>query len=155
MISRIGERFIQRTRIAATADAVYRWHAEPGALERLQPPWEDARVVESTGGIEQIGSRVTLLVRIGPFTQTWVAEHTAFERGRMFRDTMVRGPFPRWEHTHKFIPDGADACWLEDCVEYVLPLGAFGQALGGGYVRRKLERLFAYRHRVTKEAVET
>ncbi len=124
-------------------------------MERLRPPWEEARVVETTGGIEQIGSRVTLRVRIGPFTQTWIAEHTDCEPGRMFRDKMICGPFPRWEHTHNFFPEGANACWLEDCVEYVLPLGTWGLLLGGWYVRRKLDRLFAYRHRVTKEAFET
>jgi ligand-binding SRPBCC domain-containing protein len=152
------ERFIRRTRIPATAEQVYRWHAEPGTLERLTPPWEDARVMEDTGGIEQTGSRVTLCVRIGPFKQRWVAEHTASEPGRMFRDTMIRGPFPHWEHTHNFIPDrpvtpdGPGACWLEDCVEYVLPLGALGRLVAGWYVRRKLDRLFAYRHTVTREA---
>lgn len=145
------ERFIRRTRIAASAEKVYRWHAEPGALERLTPPWENAEVVESTGGIEQIGSRVKLRVRIGPFQQTWIAEHTAYEPGRMFQDTMVRGPFPHWEHTHRFIPESADACWLEDTVEYKLPLGALGRMVAGWYIRRKLGRLFAYRHRITVE----
>lgn len=151
----MSEQFIRRTKIAAPAEKVYRWHAEPGALERLQPPWEDARVVETTGGIEQPGSRVTLRVRIGPFTQTWIAEHTACEPGRMFRDKMIHGPFPQWEHTHNFIPDGPDGSWLEDRVDYVLPLGIFGQLLGKWYVRRKLDRLFAYRHQVTKAALES
>jgi hypothetical protein len=39
-------------------------------------------------------------------------------------------------------------------VEYALPFGALGRWLGGWYVRRKLEKLFEYRHDVTaREAI--
>lgn len=148
--------FLKRTRIAAAAEAVFAWHAEPGALERLTPPWEPVRVVERSGGIEP-GARVVLEMRLGPLRRRWVAQHTAWEPGRWFRDVQVSGPFARWEHTHRFIPivggpgDEA-ACWLEDEVHYALPLGWLGRLLAGWYVRRKLERLFAYRHRVTAAA---
>jgi ligand-binding SRPBCC domain-containing protein len=147
------ELFIHRTRMPATAEAVYRWHALPDALTRLTPPWENSEVVEQTGGIEQPGSRVKIRVGIGPVSQIWTAEHTACEPGRMFRDVMVVSPFRRWEHTHLFIPDGENASWLEDRVEYVLPLGWLGKLLGGAYIKRRLTRLFTWRHRVTAEAL--
>jgi uncharacterized protein (TIGR01777 family) len=67
----------------------------------------------------------------------------------MFRDTQISGPFARWEHTHRVEPDGERACFLEDRIEYALPLEGFGAALGSGYARRKLQRAFDYRHRVT------
>jgi ligand-binding SRPBCC domain-containing protein len=50
------DRFVRRTRIAAPAAEVFRWHARQGALERLTPPWESIEVLERTGGIED-GSR--------------------------------------------------------------------------------------------------
>jgi hypothetical protein len=34
-------------------------------------------------------------------------------------------------------------------VEYALPFGIFGRWVAGWYVRRKLEKLFEYRHQVT------
>jgi len=139
--------FVRRTRINAPAAEVFRWHARPGALERLTPPWEPVEVVEHTGGIEN-GARVVLRVRIGPFAQRWVSEHRDYQEGRQFRDVQVEGPFARWEHTHRIEPDGPSACSLEDHIEYALPLGALGQ-LGEGFVRQKLERMFAYRHRIT------
>ena len=137
----------------ASAEAVYRFHAEPNALQRLTPPWENAEVVEQSGGIEEIGSRVKIRVKIGPIAQVWTAEHTAFESGRMFRDTMVGGPFRRWEHTHRFEPDTDSSSWLEDRVEYELPMGWLGRVFGDGYTKRRLERMFAWRHRVTAEAL--
>jgi ligand-binding SRPBCC domain-containing protein len=148
----MSELFVHRTRVPASAEAVYAWHAEPGALMRLTPPWESAQVVEQTGGIDQPGSRVKIRVRVGPITQVWKAEHTACEPGRMFQDVMISGPFRFWQHTHLFIPDGASSSWLEDRVEYEFPLGWLGKFLAGAYTRRRLARMFEFRHRVTAEA---
>lgn len=141
-----------RSRIPAPAYVVFRWHARPDALERLTPPWERAQIIDRTGGIQN-GARVTLLVGRWPLRVKWIAEHCDYVEGRQFRDIQVRGPFARWDHTHLVTPDGPDACWLEDRIEYALPLGGLGQLVAGWYVRRKLRRLFAYRHRVTADAV--
>ena len=142
------ETFVHRSRIAAPAADVYSWHALPDALERLTPPWEHAEVIEKAGGIER-GARVVLLVGKWPLRTRWVAEHQEFEAGRFFSDVQISGPFAYWKHTHTFEPDGADASFLEDRVEYALPFGALGRLFGGWYVRRKLARLFQYRHAVT------
>jgi ligand-binding SRPBCC domain-containing protein len=79
----------------------------------------------------------------------WVAEHRDFIAGEQFRDVQTSGPFAHWVHTHRVEPDGRDACWLEDRVEYALPFGGLGALMGGGYTRRKLARMFRYRHRLT------
>jgi ligand-binding SRPBCC domain-containing protein len=38
-------------------------------------------------------------------------------------------------------------------VEYALPFGFLGRWFGGWFVRRKLERLFRFRHEVTAREV--
>ena len=144
--------FVKRTRLTVSAERVYAWHAEPGALEKLIPPWGSAEVTERTGSVNKIGSRVVIRMRLGPFRCAWTSVHTACEPGRMFRDSQVSGPFAEWTHTHSFIPETAESSWLEDRVEYTLPFGALGQFFAGWYVRRKLKRMFDYRHRVTLEA---
>ena len=148
------DRFVRRTRLAAPAAEVFRWHARPGALERLTPPWESVELLERTGGIED-GSRVVLGRRTGPFRLRWVAEHRDYKEGRQFRDVQVSGPFARWEHTHRIEPDGPDACFLEDDLTYALPLGSMGRWFGGAWVRTKLDHLFTYRHRITTQDLET
>jgi len=67
-------RFQMRTHIEVPAEAVYAWHARPGALERLTPPWERVVVEERTGGVED-GARVVLRVNAGPITMRWIALH--------------------------------------------------------------------------------
>jgi ligand-binding SRPBCC domain-containing protein len=144
--------YVRRSRFNASAADVYAWHALPDALERLTPPGEHVKVIERRGGIEK-GARVVLQFGRWPFQQRWVAEHQEFEEGRYFSDVQVSGPFAYWKHTHKFEPDGAHACFLEDRVEYALPFGVIGQWAAGRYVRRKLEKLFEYRHQVTMREV--
>jgi hypothetical protein len=141
--------FSKRSRLEASAEEVFRWHARPGALERLSPPWDPPLLQSRTGGIEDEGARVVL--RVGPLRQRWVAEHHGAVEGRAFHDRQVEGPFALWEHAHRMEPLGENACALEDRIEYALPAGRLGDAAGGWAVRALLERMFAYRHRVTAD----
>lgn len=144
--------FTYRSAMPVPAEFLFDWHTRPGALKRLTPPWEAVDVGELSQGITN-GSRGTLLLKAGPIRKCWVAEIRDVEPGRQFRDVQVSGPFALWVHTHRMIPDGDDASILEDTIEYQLPLGTFGHFGGAGFVRRKLQRLFAYRHRMTRDDV--
>ena len=135
-----------RTRITAPAEDVFEWHARHGAFERLAPPWERVEVIKRSGGIEN-GNRVVVKTGIGPFNMRWVAEHFDYIEGRQFRDRQLRGPFAKWVHTHRFEPDGLDASFLEDRIEFALPFGVIGNLLGKRFTLKKLNRMFAYRHR--------
>ncbi len=146
------EVFIRRVHIPAPAAEVFAWHARPGAFERLTPPWEAVEIIERRGGIEN-GDRVVLRMGLGPFSQQWVAEHRDYEAGVQFRDVQISGPFARWEHTHRVEAAGRAGCILEDRIVYALPGGRVGQMLGRAWTKRKLARLFAYRHEVTRQDV--
>ncbi len=147
-------RFQRRTRIEASAADAFAWHARPGALERLTPPWDRVVVEERSGGIED-GARVALRVRAGPIPVRWVAVHEATVPGREFSDRQVEGPFRSWCHRHRFEPLGPSSCQLEDDIEYALPLGRLGRIMGDAGVQKKLARMFTYRHAVVKDDIET
>jgi ligand-binding SRPBCC domain-containing protein len=143
----------RRTRIAAPASVVFAFHERPDAFERLAPPWQKLTIVQPPASLA-VGTRVIVRAKLGPFERTIVAEHIAYEPGRSFVDTMVEGPFPHWVHRHLVEPDGDDASFLDDDVEYALPLGALGRVFGAPIARRELDRMFAYRHQVTKAFCE-
>ena len=147
--------FERESLLSASAEAVFAWHARPEALADLIPPFDDVRIVERIGeGIEE-GSRVVLSMKVAPLIRhRWIAEHRDLVPGRQFKDVMVKGPFKLWEHTHRFEPTGPEQCRLVDHIEYALPLGWLGRLLGGRMVRRKLEKTFEWRHRVTAKAME-
>jgi uncharacterized protein len=143
--------FVAQSRIEAPAEEVFRWHAQPEALERLSPPWEPVEILQRAPGIRD-GDRGVLRVHMGLFKVRWSFEHRDYIEGRQFRDLQISGPFRRWEHTHKMDPQGPSACILTDSI-YELPLGMVGNFLAGWFVQRKLARLFKYRHRVTVDAL--
>jgi ligand-binding SRPBCC domain-containing protein len=147
-------RFVKESRIAAPPERVFAFHESPGAVERLTPPWEKIKVIEGGGSIKP-GSRVVMRTNVGPIPLTWVAEHTEYEAGRMFADRQVSGPFALWYHRHQFLDDGARGTILRDEIDYEPPLGALGRTVAGPYLRRKLQRMFDYRHELTKQIVES
>ncbi len=146
--------FRRESLIEASAERVFAFHEAPDAFERLQPPWQKTEIIQPPTSLE-VGTRVVLRVGLGPFWQTLVAEHVAYEPGHLFADRMIEGPFASWLHQHIVTPQGPDRCLLTDDIEYELPLGSVGRVFGGWIARRMLDRMFDYRHAVTREACET
>ncbi len=142
--------FNYQTPIACAAQSLFDWHKRPGAFARLTPPWESVEVLEKPDGISD-GTTVVLRTKLGPLAVRWVAVHSDYIEGQSFKDIQKKGPFAKWEHTHKFISTGPTACTLVDEVEYVLPLGQLGAFVGGSLTREKLVRMFRYRHRTTAQ----
>lgn len=142
--------FVKQSVMPASAEEVFAWHTRAGAFERLSPPWERAEVLHRKGEIDS-GGLVTLSIPMGPLHVRWVAKHENFQPNRSFVDVQLKGPFRYWRHTHTVIPQSKTNCLLEDRIEYALPLGSLGTLLSGSMISRKLEKVFAYRHRVTKD----
>ena len=73
---------------------------------------------------------------------------------QLIRDVQVEGPFGAWEHEHRMeaasIAEGRGSSWLEDRIAFAPPFGALGR-LAAPFVRRTLDRTFAYRHAVTRD----
>jgi hypothetical protein len=141
-----GSEVIERSvELPVTAEEAFAWHDRPGALERLIPPWERVEVLQRSGGIAD-GGRVTLRVHVGPAAFRWVAYHRDYQPGRRFVDEQMEGPFRRWVHVHDFEPVTPGSSRLTDRIELVLPGGAPGGLAGGAMIRRRVERMLAYRH---------
>lgn len=138
------KRFVRRTALPVDCDAAFRYHERPGAIQRMIPPWEKVRVGRHDGIHD--GARAELVNYLGPLPLKWVVEHRDYVPGRQFRDVQLSGPFAYWNHLHRFEPLDAGVCLLEDSIEYALPAGAWGAALGGSTVESKLHQMFSYRH---------
>jgi hypothetical protein len=143
--------FTKQMALPVSCEEAFHWHERSGALDRLMPPWESVTLLQRGEDID-VGTQVVLKHRIGPFPIKWVAEHTEYVPGRLFRDVQRSGPFSKWDHLHRFEIDEADGSAqpvLIDEVDYALPMGPIGRLLAGRFVRDKLETMFAFRHRVT------
>ena len=145
--------FEKESIIAAPPDVVYAFHERPDALSAITPPWERVTIVGQVPPIA-VGNRVILKTKIGPFPATWVAEYVEVEPGRLFADRQVSGPFASWLHRHIFTPDGKGGTILRDSVQYEPPMGLIGRAFGDGFIKKRLNDMFEYRHKETKRLIE-
>jgi ligand-binding SRPBCC domain-containing protein len=146
--------FTKESVIKAAPERVFAFHLLPDAIERLIPPWENARVIQKAD-ISRIGSRAIIEQKIfGLFPSRWIAEHTKYEPPRMFEDVQISGPFARWRHRHLVEPHETGAI-LRDEIEFEPPLWIFGRIAAPLVILPKLEKMFAYRHEVTKKYCET
>lgn len=137
--------------ISVPATELRDWHFREGAFLRLNPPWENARLIATFDELKD-GARAVIEIRMGPLRQRWVADHELIEGG--FLDRQVSGPFAAWEHRHLFEPVDGGGSRLTDAIRYRLPLGFAGRLFGNPLVRAKLDRMFRYRHAVTKMDLE-
>jgi len=150
--------FVMSSEIAAPARDLFAWHQSPDALQRLIPPWERVTIEQRPASLGH-GDEAILRMHVGPMSFRWVARHRDFidrgDEGGEFTDEQMSGPFRRWVHRHLVRSTGAGQSVLEDRIEYELPMGRLGEWLAGWHVRRQLRRMFEYRHRVTRAAVES
>lgn len=139
--------FTRVLELPVPAETAFRWHEQPGAFARLNPPWDPVVILDHPGHIRD-GARVELAVRLGPLRPRLVFRHEGYASGREFTDRMERGPFRVWRHRHLFQEAGAK-CRLEDGIEWELPGGGWANRLAAPWLEKKLDRLFRYRHAVT------
>jgi uncharacterized protein (TIGR01777 family) len=122
------------TVVDAPLDEVFAWHARPGALTRLMPPWPPVRVEREAGSVRD-GQAVLRL----PGGLRWVAAHQPgeYDPPHEFADALAGMPLSAvlpWRHTHQFAEAGQHATRVTDVVDTPLPV-------------RVLRPMFAYRHR--------
>ena len=133
----------------AAPERVFAFHEQPDALARLTPPWERSRVVRAAR-ISEVGSEAVVETRVvGLFRVRWVARHTVYDPPRVFEDVQVRGPFKSWRHRHVVEPHARGAT-LRDEIEYEPPLNFLGRLAAPLLIEPRLQKLFAYRHAVTR-----
>ena len=145
--------FVKESLIRASPERVFAFHELPDAFERLMPPSEDAVIIQKAD-ISVIGSQAIIDIKIlGLLTVRWVAEHTAYDPPQMFEDILVSGPFKTWRHRHIITPH-ADGAVLRDEIEYEPPMWLLGAIVAPFAVVPKLEKMFEYRHEVTRKRCE-
>lgn len=146
-------RFVKQSVIKASQQRVFRFHEQADALTLLLPPWESAKVIQSAR-ISEVGSEAIVETSIlGPVQVRWVARHTLYDPPRMFEDIQVKGPFRSWRHRHIVQPHEQGAV-LRDEIEYEPPLGFLGRLFAPLLVDKRLQKLFDYRHEVTRRWCE-
>ena len=145
--------FVKESLIDAETNRVWAFHELPDALERLMPPWEKARVIQKAQSL-QVGEEAIIETKLfGLISVKWHARHTVYNPPHGFEDIQLSGPFASWHHRHIIKAQGRGTL-LRDEVEYEPPLGVIGRIAAPLAVVPRLEKMFDYRHAVTRKWCE-
>ena len=142
-------RLLFETPLPCSPERLWEFHSSADALALLTPP---SRKVEVLGGDLQVRQGALHVIRVRQFGVpiVWHARIVECEPPARFVDVAERSPFAFWRHEHAFLPHPGGSL-LRDTVEYRLPFGPLGAIADRAFVRRDLERLFAFRHAATLE----
>jgi len=144
--------FIRTTHInGISSNELFAWHIREGAFERLNPPWQQFKVVERKGNIQSNGTVKIKMKIAGPIHTKWLVKHSDYIEGKQFRDSQIEGLFSSWTHTHLFKPLELSSSVLDDHIEYSLPGCILSERIVSPLINKKLNQMFDYRHRITKE----
>ncbi len=127
--------------IPSPRDEVFAFFADAQNLQVITPPWLSFEVLTPAPITMRPGTLIDYRIRIHGLPIGWRTEITEWSPPHRFVDVELRGPYTLWRHTHTFEErDGGTLCLDE--VRY-RPRG--GALVNWLFVRRDVERIFAYR----------
>ncbi len=131
--------------IARPLSEVFEFFSLARNLEKLTPSWLGFEVLTPEPIEMHVGALIRYRLRVHQVPLRWVTRIERWERDKSFVDRQLTGPYLLWHHLHEFAArDGGTL--VRDRVHYALPLGPLGTVAHRLFVRRDLERIFAFRH---------
>lgn len=147
----IFERSIE---IDAPIQSVYAFHLDTRNAARIAS--EGQEFISITGDFPlQLNGEVELKVKMKPLpgVQTWVVRVTELAEPILVVDEMLKGPFAKFRHEHRFAPTDSGGTLLTDHIEWVLPGGIAAKAIEP-IAKSQLEKSFDQRQAATKAILE-
>lgn len=146
--------FHSSTSVAASAEALFEFHSNPGNITQVMPP--TLRLVKlKTDGTAQEGRLIELECRDWGFLpMRWKCQWKTVLPPRLLVDEMLKGPFTQFVHEHRFEPLPEGGCMMHDTITYAFGRSWWGKCISETLVRCYLHLLFAYRHARTRRWAE-
>jgi ligand-binding SRPBCC domain-containing protein len=139
-------RFRSEIWLPGSREDVFRFFSDAGNLQQITPPWLHFRILTPTPAPVTRGTLIDYRLRLHGIPLRWQSEITSWDPPNRFVDEQRRGPYRRWVHTHEFV-DERGGTKVRDLVEYGLPF----PLVSARFVRRDIEKIFAYRSQVLAE----
>lgn len=143
---------VYETRVDASPEEVWKFHSSAKALEALTPPSRRTKLLSRSNAVEDNALHIMRVWLLFVIPVVWKARISQVTPPYGFTDQAEKSPFKFWRHRHDFIPDG-DGTLIRDMIAYIVPFGKLGKVVNRIFIAKDLDRLFAFRHQATKEAL--
>lgn len=122
-------------------EGLFQFFGDAANLDSITPPWLHFHIVTPAPIAMRAGTLIDYKLRVHGLPMRWRTLIREWQPPHRFVDEQVRGPYRQWIHEHTFEPqDGGTLA--RDHVRYAVPFDFIAHPL---FVRRDIERIFAYR----------
>ena len=143
--------FIKSSYINCDTKSLFDFHLDTNNLTYITPP--DTKVELLTKDFKPIESQILKIKSTKYFIpMNWEVRIDKIDSPNLLVDIAIKSPFTFWEHKHIFIKHG-NMSELKDVITFKMPFGFLGKLLEG-FVKKDLQKMFDFRHKVTKEILE-
>ncbi len=135
-----------RQELPITIGKAWDFFSSPRNLSLITPPSLHFTITTIPDSVEIFEGMIidyTLKPLLG-FTTNWKTIIDNVNKPYTFVDRQLVGPYNFWQHTHNFL-ETENGVMVTDEVRYRLPLGLLGRFAHLLTVRKKLQKIFAYR----------
>jgi ligand-binding SRPBCC domain-containing protein len=134
---------LERTQqVPVALDEAFAFFSQARNLEAITPPWLRFEVLRAPDELGH-GSLIQYRLELYRVRIKWLTRIETWQPPRSFVDEELLGPYPLWEHTHRFSPVSGGT-EIYDHVRYRLPGGLLAP-IAHWVVARWLEQIFDYR----------
>ncbi|MFV0177724.1 SRPBCC family protein [Empedobacter falsenii] len=145
-------RLYREQQLYCDIDTAWRFFSSPMNLSEITPK-DMAFTVLSEEQDQPIFEGMLIDYSVSPLLGIplkWQTKIIQVEHQKSFTDFQQKGPYKYWKHFHEFIPN-EKGILMKDTVEYELPFGVLGNVVHSLLVKKKLNKIFDYRHQVLKQ----
>lgn len=149
-------RLYREQQLYCDIDTAWRFFSSPMNLSEITPK-DIAFTVLSEDQDQPIFEGMLINYSVSPLLGIplkWQTKIIQVEHQKSFTDFQQKGPYKYWKHFHEFIPN-EKGILMKDTVEYELPFGVLGNIVHSLLVKKKLNKIFDYRHQVLKQLFNT
>lgn len=145
-----GYQLYQSQPFNQSREELFDFFRDPENLEEITPNRLNFQILNADPLPVREGTVIEYRLRLRGIPLSWTTEITTFEPNEYFQDTMIDGPYEKWEHIHTFERVNGRTV-MGDQVHYEMPYGWLGTMAHEWIVRKDLKHIFSYRARTLRE----
>jgi len=142
---------IFETPMPCSVKTLFEFHANTKNLPLITPEDTSVEILKLETPLKE-GNEAVLRIKKGWFSFVWELTFEKVIFPNLIVDTATRSPFKFFEHEHHFIEVNNKHSILRDKVTFSLPFEPFSY-VAVWFVKKDMQKMFAYRHQKTKEAI--
>ena len=135
-----------KQKLPISVEKAWKFFSDPKNLKDITPDEMNFNI--TSGADKSIYAGQIIQYKVSPvlgINLKWVTEITHVKENEYFVDEQRFGPYSLWHHKH-FFKKINGGILMEDIVDYKIPYGLIGQFAHVIFVKKKLKKIFNYRH---------